>query len=169
VTTVILTTHDSMTESNPYGNSDHGNSPLTCGQGLRSLPAAVWTPEQARTAIALLRKQKAHALIQILTAKFCIPEFRCFAVVTVVALFGWEGFVFYVYIYFACLYVCALCSLSTEGHQKRVLDPLRLELQHVVSCSVGMGAGNQTQILGIKHCSQFPQVMSNLSRLLLLL
>lgn len=32
----VITTHDSMTDSHPYGNSVDGDTPLTSGQGLRS-------------------------------------------------------------------------------------------------------------------------------------
>ena len=38
-----------------------------------------------------------------------------------------------------------MCVSDINGKQKRVLGPLELEVQMVVSCH--MGAGNQTQVL----------------------
>ena len=45
-------------------------------------------------------------------------------------------FLLYVYEYF-CKYVCAPCACSVLGDQKRVSDPLGLELQMAVSYHVG--------------------------------
>lgn len=33
---------------------------------------------------------------------------------------------------------------DTQGRQKRVLDPLKLDLQAVVSCNVGTGSSKRT-------------------------
>ena len=41
------------------------------------------------------------------------------------------------YRYFACMYICVPCSCSALGIQMRVLDPLGLKSQMVVSCHVG--------------------------------
>ena len=40
-----------------------------------------------------------------------------------------------------CLHVCmfTMCKSGALGDQKRALDPLKLELQTVVSCCVGAG------------------------------
>lgn len=38
---------------------------------------------------------------------------------------------------FACMYVCALSAHSAHGSQRRVLDPLELELEMSVSHHVG--------------------------------
>jgi hypothetical protein len=37
------------------------------------------------------------------------------------------------------MYLCTTCASGPLGGQKRVLDPLKLELQTVVSCHVGAG------------------------------
>lgn len=116
-----------------------------------------WTPELVRTAIALLRKQKAHALIQILTAQFCIPEFRCLDVVTVVALFGWGGFCL-LCVQIFCLFVC-LCAMLIE-HGRTPEEGVGSTETGVTACCElrwGVGPGNQTQILGLERCSQYPQ------------
>lgn len=37
------------------------------------------------------------------------------------------------------MYVCALCARHVQGTQKKESYPLRLQLQQVVSCLVGLG------------------------------
>jgi hypothetical protein len=51
---------------------------------------------------------------------------------------------------FACIYVCVLYAYSTHRDQRRVSDPLELELQLSVSCHVG--AGNGTRVLCKSSC-----------------
>lgn len=51
-------------------------------------------------------------------------------------LYGYEGFV--------CMRICALYACSACPGQKRVLDPLELEI--VMDVSHHMGTGNWTQI-----------------------
>lgn len=46
---------------------------------------------------------------------------------------------FYVYEYSVFMYVSALCALSAQGGQKRVSEPLGLELETLVSHQVGPG------------------------------
>lgn len=48
-----------------------------------------------------------------------------------------------------CLQVCARCSFSAPGSQRRALDSLKLESQIVVSCHAGVG--NLPQILCKSH------------------
>lgn len=43
----------------------------------------------------------------------------------------------------ACMYVCTVCACSHKEDQKMALDPLKMELQTVVSCYAG--AGNTLQ------------------------
>ena len=38
-----------------------------------------------------------------------------------------------------CMYVCTPCACSAHGGQKKVLGVMELELQVVMSCSVGAG------------------------------
>ena len=49
------------------------------------------------------------------------------------------------YRYFSCICVCVPHTHSVQECQKKMSDPLELELQTVVSCHVG--AGNQTLVL----------------------
>lgn len=37
---------------------------------------------------------------------------------------------------FVCVYVLCMCECNTSGGQKRVMDPLKLNLVVVVSCPV---------------------------------
>jgi hypothetical protein len=48
-----------------------------------------------------------------------------------------SNFIFKIYEYFACLNVYAPHAYNAHRGLKRVLDPLELELQKVVSCHVG--------------------------------
>ena len=47
------------------------------------------------------------------------------------------------------MYICAPCVCNAYRGQKRASDPLKLELQTVLSHNVG--AGNQTQVLGMNE------------------
>lgn len=56
---------------------------------------------------------------------------------------------------YLCIYLCTTCmptACTTTGGQQRVLDPLELELQMVVSHCVG--TGNQAQVLCKNKCSR---------------
>lgn len=46
------------------------------------------------------------------------------------------------------MYVCVQCAYSVCRGQKRLLDPLELELQMVVSCHVGVGSNLQMGVSG---------------------
>lgn len=50
-------------------------------------------------------------------------------------------FLFYVYVYLACMYPCVTRVCSAHGGQERAVGALDLELQPAVSCHVSAGNG----------------------------
>lgn len=38
----------------------------------------------------------------------------------------------------ACVSICTACACSARGGQKRALDPLKLEVQMIIICYVGV-------------------------------
>lgn len=45
----------------------------------------------------------------------------------------------YIFSMLACMFICASHACSVHGGQKKVLDPLEMELKVVVNCHVSAG------------------------------
>lgn len=72
---------------------------------------------------------------------------------------------FYVYEYFACLYVCVTCGYRVGRGQKRVWGPLEIYIYNYIVIQLYIspwGAGTQTLVLWMN--SQYSQPLSQLSK-----
>lgn len=61
-------------------------------------------------------------------------------------------YLFYVYDYFACEYVCKIYMPGVHGGQRRALDPMGLVLQMVVSCQVRIKSGSSARATRPLNC-----------------
>lgn len=56
------------------------------------------------------------------------------------------------YGYFVCMHVCVPCEYLMPGRLEEVSDPLKLELEAVLKCNLGIEPGSYVRVISaIKH------------------